>query len=57
LRPDRLILLEKRVREELLLQRRLAAGRRRASALMPIVRRTGLVQTGRDFKKPRETAS
>jgi hypothetical protein len=46
LRPDRLILLEKRVREELLLQRRLAAGRRRASALMPIVRRTALSRPG-----------
>jgi hypothetical protein len=42
LRPDLILLLEQRVRDELILQRRLAAGRRAASARMAIARRVAL---------------
>ena len=42
MRSDNTLSLEQRVRDELLLQRRLGKSRRAASALMPHLQRTGL---------------
>jgi hypothetical protein len=42
MRPQIILSLEQLVRNELALQRRLGACRRAASALMPILRRTGI---------------
>jgi len=61
LRPERVLLLERLVRDELTLQRHLAAGRRAASARMSLIRqacaaplRAVAVAASRRFK--RETA-
>ena len=42
MRSDTILSLEQRIRDELLLQRRLASSRRTASALMPPLQRTSL---------------
>jgi hypothetical protein len=42
MRSDIVLSQEKKIREEVLLQRRLSQSRRAASALMPTMRRTGL---------------
>ena len=42
MRSDTILSLEQRIRDELLLQRRLGSSRRTASAHMPPLQRTGL---------------
>ena len=52
MRSQIILSLEQFVREELVLQRRLGACRRAASALMPTLRRTGMDKVGMDKKRP-----